>query len=101
MKSLLYITNQDPNGVGGGCFASHAYLKVFSKIFEGNVTLCIADNCKSQDPDRLSRLMLLVSRNVSLIWNRLSFRWFLSSSVQEMVISCWPLSGLCISFIAI
>ena len=49
--SLLYITNQDPNGVGGGCFASHAYLKAFSKIFDGRVTLCISDTCKEQDKE--------------------------------------------------
>lgn len=53
MKDLrvLFITNQDPNGVGGGEFASHAHLRAFSEISRGNIDICIADNCRDMDPD--------------------------------------------------
>ena len=39
---VLYVSSQNPYGVGGGCYASHAYLKAFSQIAEGNIDLVIA-----------------------------------------------------------
>lgn len=62
---LLYITNQDPNGIGGGCYASHAYLKAFSSIFSGNIDLCISDTCKEQDPQiKINKIYRVPQRNI-------------------------------------
>ena len=42
---VLYVSYQDPFGIGGGCYASHAYLKAFSTIADGNVDVVIAEEC--------------------------------------------------------
>ena len=61
---VLYVTNQDPNGVGGGCYASHAYLKAFSRIFHGKIDLCIAEECNEQDKDiKLAHTFRIKPRN--------------------------------------
>ena len=42
---VLYVSYQDPFGVGGGSYASHAYLKAFSQLAEGNIDIVIAEEC--------------------------------------------------------
>ena len=40
---ILYILRHNPWGIGGGCYASHCYLNVFTKVFENakfDVCLC-------------------------------------------------------------
>lgn len=47
MSNVLYITNHDPWGIGGGSFASAMFFRTFRKIFlDDNIDLCVADNCR-------------------------------------------------------
>ena len=43
---ILFITINNPFGVGGGDFATHAYLKAFSQLSEGNVDVFMRDGIK-------------------------------------------------------
>ena len=43
-KKVLFLTAANPMGIGGGCFASHAYLRAFSDIYEGRVDVVMADS---------------------------------------------------------
>ena len=45
-KHLLFITKHDPYALGGGAYATRAYLRAFSVIFEGQIDICIADSCE-------------------------------------------------------
>jgi glycosyltransferase involved in cell wall biosynthesis len=40
---LLFLSSANPMGIGGGCFASHAYLRAFSEIYDGNVDIIMAE----------------------------------------------------------
>lgn len=51
MKKALFLTPMDPTGIGGGSFATHAYLRSISEILEGNVDILLAD-CWSNDMDK-------------------------------------------------
>lgn len=51
MKNVLFLTPMDPTGIGGGSFATHAYLRSISEILEGNVDILLAD-CWSRDMGR-------------------------------------------------
>jgi hypothetical protein len=43
---ILFITKHNPFGIGGGSFASLAYLKAFSEISSGNIDVCLANTVK-------------------------------------------------------
>lgn len=43
MKKALFLTPMNPMGIGGGSFATHAYLRSISEILEGNVDILLAD----------------------------------------------------------
>lgn len=61
---VLFITNQDPNGVGGGEFASHAHLRAFSDICNGKIDVCIADNCRNMSPEiKVNRVFRIPQRS--------------------------------------
>lgn len=48
---VLYVSYQDPFGIGGGSYASHAYLKAFSILSDGNIDIVIAEECdERKDP---------------------------------------------------
>lgn len=50
MKALI-VNHSDPFATGGGSFASHAYCRAFSDIFNGNVDITIFEESKFQvDP---------------------------------------------------
>lgn len=45
MERVLYLTNHDPWGIGGGCMASGIYLNAFCEIFKDYIIdLCISDD---------------------------------------------------------
>lgn len=45
---VLFITQHNPYGTrGGGVIASHAYLRAFSELFDGNIDLVCADSVKN------------------------------------------------------
>lgn len=49
MKAL-YISNHNPFGTaGGGEMASHAYLRAFADVFQGNIDLVVADTANGKD----------------------------------------------------
>lgn len=45
---VLFLCAANPMGIGGGCFASHAYLRAVSDIFDGNVDVVMADVWKEK-----------------------------------------------------
>jgi glycosyltransferase involved in cell wall biosynthesis len=47
--NILFITKHDPFGIGGGSFASHAYLRAFSEITNGQIDICLAEHCVVSD----------------------------------------------------
>ena len=46
---ILFITLHNPFDLGGGSFASHAYLRAFSEVSGGNIDICIASHCVPND----------------------------------------------------
>lgn len=44
-KKVLFITRHDPFSVGGGSYASMAFLKAFSDIYNGYVDVFLAESC--------------------------------------------------------
>lgn len=49
---VLYICHHNPFGsMGGGCLASHAYLRAFCEISEGNLDLICSDSLRDQNKD--------------------------------------------------
>lgn len=46
---ILFITKDNPFGVGGANFAGHAYLRAFSEISDGNVDVFMASSVKDDD----------------------------------------------------
>ena len=50
-NNILFLSAANPMGIGGGSFASHAYLRAISDIYEGRVDVVMADVWQ-QDWDR-------------------------------------------------
>ena len=46
---ILFISNGDPFGVGGGAMGSRAFLHAFSEICNGNIDLVITKECRPDD----------------------------------------------------
>lgn len=44
MKKIVFITRHDPTKLGGGAFATRAYLEALNKIYPNQVTLFVADS---------------------------------------------------------
>ena len=42
-KKVLFLSAANPMGIGGGSFASHAYLRAFSDLYNGAVDVVMAD----------------------------------------------------------
>lgn len=51
---ILYVSYNDPYGVGGGSYASHAYLKAFSMLSGGNIDIVIADKCDETEDQSIA-----------------------------------------------
>jgi glycosyltransferase involved in cell wall biosynthesis len=51
MKKIVFITRHDPTKIGGGAFATRAYLEALNKIYPKQVVLFVAD---SYEDDELS-----------------------------------------------
>ena len=66
---VLFICKDNPYGVGGGMFASRAYLKSFSDISQGNVDLFLASHIKVDDSIKIANLYKVGERS---IFNKLS-----------------------------
>ena len=45
---LLFLAPVNPMGIGGGSFATHAYLRAFSELWEGKVDVLLADSWKDK-----------------------------------------------------
>lgn len=52
-KKALFLTAANPMGIGGGCFASHAYLRAFSDIYNGGVDVVMADSWREKWDDNV------------------------------------------------
>ena len=50
---VLFLSAANPMGIGGGCFASHAYLRALSDIFDGNVDVVMADVWKENWDEKI------------------------------------------------
>jgi hypothetical protein len=61
---ILFITKHNPFGIGGGSFASHAYLKAFSEISDGNIDICIADHVKITNELIFNNVYYIKKRNI-------------------------------------
>ena len=46
MKKTLIINHSNPFSIGGGSFASLAYIKAFSELLDGNIDICIISENK-------------------------------------------------------
>ena len=57
MKRILFITKHNPFGVGGGDFATHAYLRAFCEISNGEIDVCIANHCEVKDSNLLIKTL--------------------------------------------
>ena len=44
MKKTVFITRHDPTKLGGGAFATRAYLEALNKIYPKQVVLFVADS---------------------------------------------------------
>ncbi|MBO7105496.1 MAG: glycosyltransferase [Fibrobacter sp.] len=49
MPKMLTIEIADPFGVGGGCYATHAHIRAFSELFNGQVDVCVPANSNKAD----------------------------------------------------
>ena len=47
---ILFITKHDPFSVGGGSYASKAFVKLFSKLPNSELDLCMAKECVLETP---------------------------------------------------
>lgn len=64
---VLYICHHNPFGsIGGGCLASHAYLRAFCEISEGNLDLICSDSLENQNKDDIhcSSIFYVPPRNI-------------------------------------
>ena len=46
---ILFVNKDNPFGVGGGDFATHAYLLAFSELCNGNIDVYLRDGIKTND----------------------------------------------------
>lgn len=61
---ILFVTLHNPFDLGGGSFASHAYLRALSDIADGNIDICLACHCNYNDPNiRYSNLFKVGERS--------------------------------------
>lgn len=75
MKKVLYILKHNPWDIGGGCYASAAYLNAFSEVFQGyeiDLFLC-KEYVSSIDECDLERFSINVVVERSLFSKLLSF----------------------------
>lgn len=66
MGKVLFISNCDPMGIGGGSFATHAYVKAFSEALGGNSYILLPEE-GSKDIDEtipVSKYIRVKRRNV-------------------------------------
>lgn len=63
---ILFITKHDPYSTGGGCYATHAYLRAFSVVFDGKIDICVADHCKPFKEDVLFEHVYRVKKRSQL-----------------------------------
>lgn len=47
-EKLLFLAPINPMGIGGGSFATHAYLRAFSELWGGKVDVLLADSWKDK-----------------------------------------------------
>ncbi len=66
MGKVLFISNCDPMGIGGGSFATHAYVKAFSEVLGGDSYILLPEE-GSKDIDEtipVSKYIRVKRRNV-------------------------------------
>lgn len=51
MKKILFITMHDPGTSSGGGLATRSYLEALCSLSEGQIDICLADNCKIEKED--------------------------------------------------
>lgn len=90
---ILFLAPMNPMGIGGGSFATHAYLRAFSSIANGNIDVIIADSWKESwdtkvvvDEKVIAYPMTVTQYMLSLFTNEIQ-RY---SRVAESIISKAP-----------
>lgn len=68
--NILFITKDDPFKFGGGSFATRAYLKAFSDLCDGNITVVLPSECKIDSAIRVKQYIRVRPRS---FLNRIAF----------------------------
>lgn len=80
MKRVLIVNHSNPFAYGGGSYASHAYVKAFSEITNGNIDVCImAENTFPLDSTIKVNQYLYVRQRP--LWKRLLS--FITGDIQR------------------
>lgn len=60
MKSILLVTMHDPFTKDGGGLASKGFIEIFNRISDGNLDVCLADNCQVYITPHFCRKVIMV-----------------------------------------
>lgn len=63
-KRVLFVTKDDPFGIGGGCFATHSYLKAFSELCNGNIDVFLNAGIKTDLSIQVNNYFFTQARGV-------------------------------------
>jgi glycosyltransferase involved in cell wall biosynthesis len=69
---ILFLAPTNPMGIGGGCFAAHAYLRALSEICEGSLDIVMADSWHNQWDNNIKYNKIIVANPLSFISYALS-----------------------------
>lgn len=75
MGKILFISNCDPFGIGGGSFATHAYVKAFSEALGGESYIFLPEEgCSAIDNTVLSKEYIRIKRRsfFQKVWGMLT-----------------------------
>ena len=67
MNKILFLTPMNPLGIGGGSFATHAYLRAFSDLYHGNVDILMADTWKDGWDQRVKVRNTFIAESLPLV----------------------------------
>lgn len=63
-KRALFVTKDDPFGIGGGCFATRSYLKAFSELCNGNIDVFLNAGIKTDLSIQVKNYYFTQSRGI-------------------------------------
>lgn len=62
---ILFICKDNPYGIGGGNFATHAYLRAFSDMCAGNIDVFMAAHIKEDDSIKVAHFYRVPERSIA------------------------------------